>query len=192
MTTKEKLKKLQSIKVCVTNMVFTYDMGLQFDVMTKNGVTTHFGCFEQWPCFMIKMDEKTRKLLDDLRLGKDVTNEEMTATDFCRNLTSYHGDQLEGDKVEKILDAIRESLRNFQYAGDVFYAFVLPEDYYMIFKFFATKAEIEDYFVENYGSGDYLYTEMDEDEISQYYDCAEEYGWGGMPYHAIGFGSDDE
>lgn len=38
----------------------------------------------------------------------------------------------------------------------------------------------------------YLYTEMDEEEISQYYDCAEEHGWDGMPYHAIGFGSDDE
>ena len=39
----EMLKKLGEIKALTANMVISFDMGIQFDVMTAKGVCTNYG-----------------------------------------------------------------------------------------------------------------------------------------------------
>lgn len=195
MTTKEKIEKLQTIKLCVVNLTLTYDMGLQFDVMTKYGVTTNIGNVVQWPCFKIKVDKKTRALLVDLQSGKEVSDEQMMTVDFCQNFTSYtdyiHDEErFDNDKVGEILNIIREKLSHLNFKDDVLYAFVQPEDWNMVFEFFATESELKDFFIERFAIDEYQYSEMNKDEIKEYYNCAKENDWCEIPYHIIGFTSD--
>lgn len=54
MTRKEKLKKLQSIEgVLIGELVMTYDMGIQFGYMTKDGYGYNFGTIGEWPVINI-------------------------------------------------------------------------------------------------------------------------------------------
>lgn len=43
MTREEKIAKLSKIRVVVTDIIATYDMGLEFTTMTAKGVTTQMG-----------------------------------------------------------------------------------------------------------------------------------------------------
>lgn len=42
------LEKLHSIDVIVCRSVVTFDLGIQFDVMTSKGVCTHLGNVGNW------------------------------------------------------------------------------------------------------------------------------------------------
>ena len=48
MTREEKLAKLNSIRVVVTDIIATFDMGLEFTTMTSKGVTTQLGEVFEW------------------------------------------------------------------------------------------------------------------------------------------------
>lgn len=43
MTREEKIEKLNTISVIVTDLTVTFDMGLEFTTMTSKGVTTQMG-----------------------------------------------------------------------------------------------------------------------------------------------------
>ena len=52
MTREVILEKLSNINICVTNITYTYDIGLMFDVLSSEGVASEQGYnFSQWPCF---------------------------------------------------------------------------------------------------------------------------------------------
>ena len=54
MTREEKIEKLNTVSVIVTDLTVTFDMGLEFTTMTAKGVTTQMGNIGQWPCFTEK------------------------------------------------------------------------------------------------------------------------------------------
>ena len=63
MERKEMLSKLSSMKVCVANVTYTYDIGIMFDLLSSEGVSSEEGYnINQWPCFKINMTEQTRVL----------------------------------------------------------------------------------------------------------------------------------
>lgn len=56
----------------------------------------------------------------------------------------------------------------------------------MEFGIFATECELENYFVDVWGTDDECYDDMDDEEISNWYDIAEENEWNNLPFHTIG------
>ena len=57
------LSKLSSMKVYVANVTYTYDIGIMFDLLSSEGVSSEEGYnINQWPCFKINMTEQTREL----------------------------------------------------------------------------------------------------------------------------------
>ena len=80
MTREEKIEKLNTISVIVTDLTVTFDMGLEFTTMTSKGVTTQMGNIGQWPCFVFNMTKQIRNLLDKLHTGEEVSNELFLST----------------------------------------------------------------------------------------------------------------
>lgn len=192
MTMKEKLEKLHTISVCIANIEVTCDMGMQFDVMTGNGVSTNIGNVGQWPCFGIYIDEATKQLVLDLKAGKPVSDEDMLKVEFCRQLTSYNNfinpvSLFEDEKTKRILDIIREKVVDVDIENEYFYAYASPEDWNMEFFFYSTQEELGECMVEHFGSDDWLYSDMNEEEINYWYKTAEENDWECIPYNSIGF-----
>ena len=48
MTREKKISRLSQIRVLITNSVLTYDMGIQFDVITGKGALTDIWNIVQW------------------------------------------------------------------------------------------------------------------------------------------------
>ena len=59
------------------------------------------------------------------------------------------------------------------------------EDWNMEFGIFATECELENYFVDVWGTDDECYDDMDDEEISIWYDIAEDNEWNNLPFHTI-------
>lgn len=190
MNVKDKLERLQNIDGCVVNITVTFDMGLQIDVLTNQGVLTNWGNYGQWPCFCFPVTDDVKKLQAQLREGKEISLEDLMASDFFKTLTTYHefiqGDiELEQDKIKQIANTLKEELGNLRCTDNKFYAFAAPEDWNMDFKLFASLKDLETFFLNAMDEPDRLYTEMSEDEIIECYDIAEESGWEGLPLQTI-------
>ena len=104
MTREEKIAKLSKIRVVVTDIIATYDMGLEFTTMTAKGVTTQMGNIGQWPCFVFNLkDEKLRQVVDALRIGKKVCNDEILNSLLGITLTTYRESYLEEYQPYRLL-----------------------------------------------------------------------------------------
>ena len=81
MTREEKIAKLSQIRVLVTNPVMTYDMGVQFDVITDKGALTDVGNIGQWPFLRSGVSEKLRTIQQKLIHNEVVSDEEFDDDD---------------------------------------------------------------------------------------------------------------
>lgn len=197
MTRKEKIEKLKTVSVVVTDLTVTFDMGLEFTTMTSKGVTTQMGNIGQWPCFVFNMTEQTRCLLEKLQAGEVVPDGVVLSTQLGETLTTYH-DFYNGDshfnehKASQILSILREKIQNAGNIGDRLYVYASPEDWNMEFGFFTTMEELADFFTKIWGSAEELYENMTDEEVDDYYIKAEEEDFFSLPYQTIGFGDEDE
>ena len=192
MTREEKIEKLNTVSVLVTDLTVTFDMGLEFTTMTSKGVTTQMGNIGQWPCFVFNMTKQIRNLLDKLHTGEEVSNELFLSTPLGATLTTHH-DFYNGDshfyenKASQILSILREKIQNVKNIGDRLYVYASPEEWNMKFGFFATMDELTDFFIKSWGSDEELYENMTDEEIDDYYIKAKEEDFFSLPYQAIGF-----
>ncbi len=194
MTREEKLAKLNSIRVVVTDIIATFDMGLEFTTMTSKGVTTQLGEVFEWPCFVFNNeDEQMRQVVDALRTGEEITDDEILNSLLGETLTTFYdlfnGDVriTDEDRISDILHEIRNNLKGLQGIGDKLYAYVSLASWNLVIKFFATEEELADYFVEVFGTAEDSYESMSDDELDEYCDWAEEAEFYSLPLNEIGF-----
>jgi hypothetical protein len=194
MTREEKIAKLSKIRVVVTDIIATYDMGLEFTTMTAKGVTTQMGNIGQWPCFVFNLkDEKLRQVVDALRIGKKVCNDEILNSLLGITLTTYRESYLEEyciteeRLISEILRQIRENLKGIQGLVDRLYTYATLESWNLQIEFFATEEALADFFIENWGTAEESYEYMLDEELDVYYDCAEKENFYSLPYTKIGF-----
>lgn len=194
MTREEKLAKLNSIRVVVTDIIATFDMGLEFTTMTSKGVTTQLGEVFEWPCFVFNNeDEQMRQVVDALRTGEEITDDEILNSLLGETLTTFYdlfnGDVriTDEDRISDILHEIRNNLKGLQGIGDKLYAYVSLASWNWVIKFFATEEELADYFVEVFGTAEDSYESMSDDELDEYCDWAEEAEFYSLPLNEIGF-----
>lgn len=194
MTREEKLAKLNSIRVVVTDIIATFDMGLEFTTMTSKGVTTQLGEVFEWPCFVFNNeDEQMRQVVAALRTGEEITDDEILNSLLGETLTTFYdlfnGDVriTDEDRISDILHEIRNNLKGLQGIGDKLYAYVSLASWNLVIKFFATEEELADYFVEVFGTAEDSYESMSDDELDEYCDWAEEAEFYSLPLNEIGF-----
>ena len=161
LTREEKIEKLNTVSVLVTDLTVTFDMGLELTTMTAKGVTTQMGNIGQWPCFVFNMTNQIRSLLDKLQAGEEVSDELLLSTPLGATLITYH-DFINGDshfhenKASQILRILREKIQNVKNIGNRLYVYASPEDWNMEFGFFATMDELADFFIKIWGSDEEL------------------------------------
>ena len=83
------LEKLHSIKAISTNIVATYDMGLQFDVMTGEGVTTNIGNVGSWPYLKIPITEGIKAIKERVVNGEDMVSNDILKEEIFKELLTY-------------------------------------------------------------------------------------------------------
>lgn len=194
MTREEKIAKLKTIRVVVTDIVATYDMGLEFTTMTSQGVTTQMGNVGQWPCYVINNEhDQMRQLMEDVRNGKETSDDEILQSLLGQILTTYN-DLYNGsvritdnELVSEILAKVREKLNELKDIGDRLYVYATLESWNLQIEFFTTEEKLADFFVENWGTAEESYESMADEEINEYYVLAEDEGFYSLPYSEIGF-----
>ncbi len=195
MTREEKITRLNTIHVVVTDIVATYDMGLEFTTMTAKGITTQMGNIGQWPCFVFNNgEEQIRHIVEALQRGKKVSDDEIMNSQLGIALTTYH-DLYNGEirisddeLISRILRQIREKLKGIHGLGDRLYAYATLESWNLRIEFFATEEELADFFVEKWGTAEETYEYMSDEELDDCYNYAEEENFYSLPYSEIGFG----
>lgn len=194
MTREEKIAKLNTIRVVVTDIIATCDVGLEFTTMTAKGVTTHVGKVWQWPCYVFNNEgEQMRQVVDALRTGKEITDDDILKSLLGETLTSY-SDPYNGESritdaelVSEILQEIRNKLKGIQGIGDRLYVYATTEIWDLEIEFFATEEKLADFFIDAFGTAEDSYESMADEELDDYYDWAEEADFYDLPYIEIGF-----
>lgn len=69
MTREERIAKLSTIKVIIANPTVTYDMGMQYDILTSKGAYTDIGNVGQWPYMKFKITNSLREIQQSIMQG---------------------------------------------------------------------------------------------------------------------------
>ena len=189
MTREERIAKLSTIKVVMANIVATYDMGLQYDILTSRGVITDIGNIEQWPYMKFKISQSLRDIQTSLRNGVALNDEQILEDDTCRELCSYHdmwgnSSQIEEDDLLlECVQCLRETLPNADLSGsDLFVYATVEEECDINFCFYASYDDMCDDALSVWIDNVYPYSDMDDKEIESWFNVAEESNWYGIPY----------
>lgn len=183
----EYLKKLKAIKLCVANMIVTYDMGLQFDVITSEGATTNIGNVGSWPCMEFQLTEGFKEIHAKICAGEKIENTEIENDSICREICTYHdmynGDRcLEGSQFEECIDSIKDGIAELELPHSTFYVYASLEAWDTEIKMFDTLEAMKDFFISSLGACVDDYGDMTLEQIKYWYDVAEENDWDSLPY----------
>lgn len=193
MTRQEMLNKLSKITIIVANPTVTYDMGMQFDVMTGQGALTTFGNVGQWPFMRFVITESFRALQKSLLDGYDVSEEIMLQDPICKELCKYHdmwnsSYSLEEESLSKCLSCIKENIRSVDLSGDVLFVYATVEEWDIDIRFFPDYQEFQKAMLVDWEDSVEGYEGMDDSELEGWYEIAEANDWDGIPYLSFGEG----
>lgn len=185
----EMLKKLREVKAITTNMVATYDMGMQFDVMTSTGVCTNFGNVGNWPCYKLPITSEVIALKERVVKGDDITSSEVLDVEVFKDLLSYTNSfqgsswVVEGKTLETCIANLLSELKALDTNREAFYAYADLEEWSEHdIKIFTEYEDLCKYFGEVFGTDDELYEDMDDEELKYAYETAEEEGWNSVAF----------
>lgn len=191
MTRQEILNKLSTITIIVANPTVTYDMGMQFDVMTGQGATTTFGNVGQWPFMRFVITESFRDLQKSLLEGYDVSGEIMLQDPICKELCKYHdmwngSYSLEGESLSKCLSCIKEKIQSVDLSGNELFVYAEVEEWDIDIRFFPDYLEFQKAMLADWEGSVDDYEGMDDSELEGWYEVAEANDWDGIPYASFG------
>ena len=175
MTTEEKKQKLQSGVIVAYPTVATYDMGLQYEIISSEGLYTGMCSFMQWPLYCIKVDSQILRLVSILNQGKEISVDELNGSIFpIIKRQQTEAGELDEEYNEDELEAIKLFLHNIKKEQTDFYVFKQP---YNDIELFDTKENaVQAFFLANNEDGE-DWDDMDDSAIDYAYDNAEEYEW---------------
>ena len=191
MTRKELVAKLRTIDICVSNITYTYDIGLMFDVLSSKGASSEQGYnYSQWPCFRLNASEETKVLISRLKEDEEINDDELLSNVFVREICTchgYHESFLVGGKVlAECLKLIREGSKQIDCSSEYFYAYITLNDWNIQVHFFSNYKDLETFFKDECSHlSCRTWDEMSDEELEGWYHIAEENDWGGVPYIEI-------
>lgn len=186
MTREERLAKLSTIRIIVANPVSTYDMGMQFDILTGEGAYTDLGNTGQWPYMQFKITDEIRQLRQSLLKGEYLSEDDLLRTYMCKELCIYHDlyfgfSKLEDTIRSKVLEQIKDGLKSVSLDGDMLYVYAVVQDWNQEIRIYDSYDAFCDSVIEDWAGYISPYTDMTDEEIKHWYDVAEENDWEGIP-----------
>lgn len=187
MTREERKAKLLAIKICVVNITYTYDVGLFFNVITKDGVHFEEGYnLSMWPCIKLSINNEVRDLQKRIIDGEQFSKEQLMSYSFCKELCTFRGYNESFVFSEEILkcalEAILQQLPKLDCSGDYAYAFVDPEQTRVEITLFSTYEKLQDYCLEKWSDRIWSWDDMNNEELEEWYKLAEYEDWESLPY----------
>lgn len=188
MTREKQIERLKSIPLCVCNLTATYDMGLQIDVLTSQGVATSFGQFCQWPCLTFTVTKAIKDIQKALIAETTLPDSQILNNKAIRRMCvcddMFNGSfELSGENLSQALNKIRKELPKVEFKDRNGYAYIeIGSDIFI--KFFTSLADLQNHFLGNFDNY-YEYNEMEDDELQHWYDVAEDNGWDNFPLTKI-------
>lgn len=186
----EIILKLKSIRFLITNLTLTYDMGMQFTILTSNGASENIGNYSDWPVSKYKVSDKIRHLLSKIGKGEKVGIKDICSAGLCLDLISEIRNDVDlqpyekGSKIKSISCAIINGLKEVSPNADSFYSYILNENWNTLIKFFCDYESLEDFMCMELGADISLYEDMTDDELQYYYNSAADENWQNlMPYY---------
>lgn len=167
MTRDEMLTKLKNIKPTAFPTVATFDMGLQFDTYTSEGMGTHLGDIASWPLWKLKRLSSEKQI----EVISKIAEKKLTAEDFKNTEFETLSSELVNNK-NLDLNEIFSSLEDFPYSEQKEYVYIYSdtEGWNDEVLFFDSEKDLAEYFTETYS----IYSEWDELEDSELEECIDE------------------
>lgn len=180
MTREEMLKRLHSIKAISTQFVATYDMGLQFDVLTGEGATTDIGNVGSWPYAKMNVTDNLKAIKERIVNGEEVTAEDILRDEKLKKLLTYSSMYfgqswvVEGNLLENCVANLKKELVKLNPENDYCYFYIDLEEWsrgeVILFNCYEDMCE---HFAEYFGSDVTLYDEMNDEELETAYEETE-------------------
>ena len=164
MTRDEMLTKLKNIKPTAFP---TFDMGLQFDTYTSEGMGTHLGDIASWPLWKIKRLNNEKQI----EIMSKIAEKKLTADDFKDTEFATLASELVNNKNLE-LNEIFSSLNNFPYSEQKEYVYIYSdtEGWNDEVLFFDSEELLAEHFIATYS----IYTDWDELDDSELEECIDE------------------
>lgn len=171
-------------KICITNLVATYDMGIQYSVITSQGASTELGNFGSWPLYYLPLDRITKEEINNVRYGLIKSKEQFFKLSFLGKLLKYNtiisgSYDLEENVEQKIYSKISMKIKELD-EGKIdkkLYFYVAVEHWLNEVNVFYTKEDFEDFLLETWGANVIPYQDMNEEEFDQYYKMGKRKKW---------------
>lgn len=162
MTREEKISALKNMSSFVAYpTAMTYDMGMEYEVISKNGFMGSRCRFERWPAFIIDIFPEIRSLIEKRRLGKELLVEDFNETPLKGFISED-----EMDCIKKLFDVISLDSK--------IYMLELP---WGTNAFYLSKEELLDAFFDKYGGVETEWDEMEDESIDYIYNQAVDNNW---------------
>lgn len=175
MTIAEKINRLKNIRLIVTNLTMTYDMGLEFTILTTKGAVVNLGNYGYWPAWKLEVSDYLRELHGRISDNQEITIKELEKVELFNHILSSYDSSSE-EQIEKT-GVIVEKLSNLDLDNGYFYAFVALEKWNNEIEFFDSKSDLEDYIISKFADSVNPYEEMDEESVEFFYNVAEDENW---------------
>lgn len=180
----DKIKKIQSFDGCIVDIIVTYDMGLQVDILTKNGFASSIGNLGQWPCYKIPMSETIKQIKHLLEESQSISKEEMLKNDFVKAFCVYHslwsGDSdLDEEMTNDVLENLKPMILEIDCSQEYLYIYAQIERYLDIdIKCFYSYEDLEEYFLDMWAYDTTDIEDFDEETLDYYIEKIENKDFG--------------
>lgn len=106
MTISEKINRLKQIRLIITNLTMTYDMGMEFTILTPRGADVNIGNYGDWPAWMLEVTDYLRELHKRISNNSEITIKDLEKVEIFNHILSSYDPSSEdqSDKVEVIIN----------------------------------------------------------------------------------------
>lgn len=174
MNREELLKKLKSIKPTIGELVYTYDMGLQFTVMDSTGMSVNIGNYGEIPLWKFRrLENNELKKIEEAIKNNSLTKEELPEPikTFAEAIIEHYRDIDLSNVFSKLVDFPISKTNEF------FYILCDTRSWQFDIKYFNTEEEVKNEFF-NQLSIDSEWEDLSDEELQNCYSLIEEEGEG--------------
>ena len=188
MTREQLLTKLKQIDICVTRVTLTNDMGFQIDMLTGDGACQNLGNIGNFPAYKIKLTDDTRILQNLIKeKSSSIYDGEILKNTIIKQLCTYKNPYtgeswiIDDKDISSCINQIKSQIINLNPDLDYWYAFADLTAPPCTIILFNSYKDLCSHCKSEWDNGIWNYDDMNDEELTQYYQDAESSNWYGVP-----------